>query len=554
MKRYAPRRRAIKMDDLEAIVERARLGPLSEEDHATLKAALETLGFLTQELEAKGASIARLRRLLFGAKTEKMSQVFGPKAEPSAAEAVAGPPAAKDQADREGPPPAEPGKDKPKPKGHGRNGAAAYSGAKKRFVPLEEVKEGQVCPHCQKGKLYGGIAPETLIRVVGRAPIDATVIELEKLRCNLCHDIFTAPAPPDVGPKKYDESAGSMIVLLRYGAGLPSYRLAGLQASLGIPLPTSTQWDIAAEIADLFKPVLAELIRLAAQGELFHNDDTVMRILELMGKRREKAPPRELPADRTGIFTTGIVSMVDGHRIILFFTGWKHAGENLTEVLAQRAAELQPPMQMCDGLARNLPEGVKTILGGCNAHGRRHFVDAAANFPEQCRYVLEALGEVYHNDKLARQRGLSAEERLRFHQSESGPVMERLEQWVQEQLEGKKVEPNSGLGQAMSYLLAHWQPLTLFLRVAGAPLDNSVVERALKKAILHRKGSMFYLTLNGARVGDLFMSIIFTAEQAGANPFDYLTELQRHAEDVARDPGRWLPWNYEANLPPPSGA
>src|SRR4030066_243709 len=101
------------------------------------------------------------------------------------------------------------------------------------------------------------------------------------------------------------------------------------------------------------------------------------------------------------MFTTGIVSEVDGHRIILFFTGWKYAGENLAEVLAQRAAALQPPKQMCDGLlSRNLAKGAETILGGCNGHSRRKFVEVATKFPEPCRYVLEALGEVYHNDKL----------------------------------------------------------------------------------------------------------------------------------------------------------
>ena len=86
-------------------------------------------------------------------------------------------------------------------------------------------------------------------------------------------------------------------------------------------------------------------------------------------------------------------------------------------------------------------------------------------------------------------------------------------------------------------------PLTLFLREAGAPVDNNLVERALKKAILHRKNSLFYKTLNGARVGDLFMSLIHTCELNGANPFDYLTELLRHAEELKRSP-----WNYRETL------
>jgi transposase len=110
------------------------------------------------------------------------------------------------------------------------------------------------------------------------------------------------------------------------------------------------------------------------------------------------------------------------------------------------------------------------------------------------------------------------------------------------------VEPNSGLGAAITYLLKHWTRLTLFLRQAGAPLDNNVCERALKKAILHRKNSLFYKTQNGADVGDLFMSLIHTCELNGANPFDYLTELPRHAEELTRNPAAWMPWNYRDTL------
>jgi transposase len=93
-------------------------------------------------------------------------------------------------------------------------------------------------------------------------------------------------------------------------------------------------------------------------------------------------------------------------------------------------------------------------------------------------------------------------------------------------------------------MLRHWDKLTLFLRHAGAPLDNNLCERALKKAILHRKNALFYKTRNGARVGDLFMSLIYTCQLNQINPFDYLTELQRHADRLATAPDCWLPWNY----------
>jgi transposase len=139
-------------------------------------------------------------------------------------------------------------------------------------------------------------------------------------------------------------------------------------------------------------------------------------------------------------------------------------------------------------------------------------------------------------------------ERLQFHQQSSEPVMMELHGWLEAQLAGKKTEPNSGLGKAITYLLRHWRPLTLFLRQAGAPLDNNIVERALKRAVLHRKNALFYRTLNGAEVGDLYMSLIHTCQLCGANSFDYLIELQRHVAELAEHPSEWMPWNYRETL------
>lgn len=165
-------------------------------------------------------------------------------------------------------------------------------------------------------------------------------------------------------------------------------------------------------------------------------------------------------------------------------------------------------------------------------------------FPEVCRHLLEALAVVYRNDAVARERRLSPEERLHFHREASGPTMQELGDGLERQLGERRTEPNSALGGAIGYTLKHWGELTLFLRQAGASLDNNVCERALKKAILHRKNALFYKTQNGARVGDLFMSLIYTCQLNRVNPFDYLTEVQRHAEALAACPGRWMPWNY----------
>jgi hypothetical protein len=305
-----------------------------------------------------------------------------------------------------------------------------------------------------------------------------------------------------------------------------------------------------------FTPVHQELIRQAACGEVLHNDDTTVKILELMGAQA-RAEAAEAAAEsgsgqptrvRTGLFTSGVVATRGGQRIALFFSGCQHAGENLQDVLRRRATDLPPPIQMCDALSRNMPKALQTIVANCLAHARRQFVDVHDRFPDECGYVLEAFEAVYRQDSLARERGLTADERLALHQAESGPVMERLHAWLKRQYDERLVEPNSALGAAIDYLRKHWEKLTLFLRVAGAPLDNNICERALKKAILHRKNSLFYKTKNGAAVGDLYMSLIYTCQLSGANPFAYLNELRRHAEQVAAAPAAWLPWNYRENL------
>ena len=294
--------------------------------------------------------------------------------------------------------------------------------------------------------------------------------------------------------------------------------------------------------AELIQGARDELIRQAAQGEVLHNDDTSMRVLRLA---------REPSDDRTGVFTSGIVSTKQGQKIALYFTGRQHAGENLRDVLQHRAKELGAPIQMCDALSRNTPplsDGAEILLANCLAHGRRQFVEVAANFPEECRYVLETLGDVYKYDAQARAGKLSPMERLEFHQQHGGPVMQQLHQWLEAQFALKQVEPNSGLGKAITYLLRHWKGLTAFLREAGAPLDNNLCERALKRAVLHRKNALFYRTLHGAEAGDLFMSLIHTCELAGANPFVYLIELQRHPTELASNPSAWMPWNYAETL------
>ena len=537
---------------LEEVLRRAEQA-LTAEDAALIRAVFRSYVHVTELVEGKNTSIRRLRQLLFGARTETTDAVVGRETErPDAT--VPTDPAAR-TAETAG----EPASDRssaavsePISHGHGRNGADAYRGADRIEVPHPSLQAGDPCPSCGEGIVYDK-APGVLVRVTGQPPLRAKVYQLHKLRCHLCGEVFTAAAPAEAGEHKYDATAGSMIALLKYGSGLPFNRLEGLQGHLGVPLPASTQWDIVQAVATSLTPAFEELVRQAAQGEVLHNDDTTVKILELMARGREQAltdaEGQEDDADgRSGLFTSGVVALRDGRRVALFFSGRRHAGENLAEVLKRRAAGLPPPIQMCDALSRNLPGELQTIVAHCLAHARRQFVEVYERFPEPCRYLLEALAVVYRNDATARQRQLSPEARLRWHQEASGPTMRQLHEWLRRQLDEKLTEPNSALGGAIGYMLRHWEKLTLFLRRAGAPLDNNVSERALKKAILHRKNALFYKTQNGAHVGDLFMSLIYTCQLNEANPFDYLTQLQRHADQVAASPEVWLPWSYRAAL------
>ena len=540
MTRNTPDIIEVTSERFEELLKRADSNALRDEDMELMRQVFASYAGFFQIVGDRNTTIARLRKMMFGATSEKSQDVLGE------AEDVPDQPPADASADSENKQDEESSERRP---GHGRYAADDYPGADQVDVRHPDHSPGDACPDCTQGTLYEK-PPGVLVRFVGQAPLHATVYRRQKLRCHLCGKLFTAPIPAGVGDHKYDHTVASMVGLLKYGSGLPFNRVQGLQGSCEIPLAASTQWDIVHAAGSLIAPAYEELIRQAAQGEVVYNDDTTVRILELMGERVRKKPPSEDDHDpkRTGLFTSGVVATLAGVRVALFFSGRQHAGENLSDVLQHRATELETPIQMCDGLARNLPRELDTILSNCLAHGRRNFVEIYDRFPEECRHVIEAFKVIYHNDKVAKMEDMPADARLAWHQTQSRPTMDNLHAWLQRQFDDKLVEANSALGEAINYLLKRWKPLTLFLRKAGAPLDNNLCERAMKKAILHRKNSMFYKTRNGARIGDMYMSLIYTCELSGANAFDYLNQIQLNAADVTKSPDCWMPWNYRKHV------
>ena len=411
---------------------------------------------------------------------------------------------------------------KPRPKGgrRGRNGFKSYP-ASTILVTHPVLEVGSSCP-CGCGGRLRPLKKRRSLRIRAQCPLEAKVYEQEGLRCSLCQEVFRAPLPGEAGREKYDVSVASSIAVLKYGSGMPFHRQAVWYAMSGFPMAVATQYALVADGVEALAPIYEELRQVSAQSDEICSDDTKGRILSV--ERTGEF------AKRSGVHTTGTVAKVGDHKIAFFETGVRHAGENLDLLLEKRLNQSAVATIMTDALSRNSPkhrlkEGLKLIIANCLAHGRRNFVDIINSFPDECFHVLTNLGKVYYYDKQAQIQGLDATARLQFHQLRSAPVMDSLREWMQAQLDNEKTEPNSRLGKAMNYMLSRWDKLTVFLKIPGASLDNNVVERALKKAVLHRKNSLFYRTENGARVGDIYMSVIYTCQLNGVNPFEYLNSF-----------------------------
>ena len=511
-----------------------RIEPRIEpEDFKLIVEVFNSVPQVLEYLSNENITVKKLQRMLFGVSTEKTARVF-PQEPQNPSQNQPEKPASKEIKKRPG---------------HGRNGAQDYTGASVVEVPHPHLHDGDCCPACKEGLVRLLKEQAKIIRVLAQPMFPATLFNLEQYRCGRCGEVFTAPAPSQAGSSKYDPNVGCQLGIMHYEYGVPMLRLQTVQQNLGVPMPIGTQWQLIESTAKDIAPAFEELERQAAQSMLFHSDDTHMLILDVAKEiKAQTVEEHDSERKRTGIFTTGIVARFEGHDIVLYRTGRQHAGENFSDVLVQRSKDLPPPMLMCDALSRNAPKEFQIILLNCLSHGRRQFVDLVTKFPEECRRMLDDLSHVYGFDAQAREQNLSPQARLEFHKANSGPIMAELRDWMQSRMDGKFVEPNSALGAAFKYMLKHWEALTGFLKTPGAPLDNNLCERILKKAILHRKNSLFYKTANGARVGDIFMSLIQTCKSCGANAFEYLTTLVQNRERLKENPSRWLPWNFKESL------
>jgi hypothetical protein len=527
-----PSRIEMSEKELSDLIQEVNASSLSEKSKVLIVRVLSSFLWLNRQLERKTLSIKKLLRIFFGAKTEKVKKEDTKKDnddKPTGASAG-------NKAD-----PKPPGS---KGKGHGKTGQAEFKSAEHITVPHPTLSVKDECPSCKEGRLYD-FGPANVLRIFGQSPLIAKVFELGQLRCANCQELFTAPLPAEAGPDRNHVTANAMIACLNYGTGMPFYRLESLQKQLGTPVPDSTQFDMSENAANCGAPVFEHMKKLAPNGQQHGLDDTPVKVLSLMTENKKLSKN-----DRTGMQTSAFVVKHNENKMALFMTGRNHAGENAGALLAKRDPTLPKVVQMSEASPNNFSHDFMelVIMSLCLDHGRRNFHDIMEAFPKDCRHVIQEIGRVYKNDANSKLFNLTPAERLIYHKEHSSPIMNGLNTWMEEKLENKEVEPNSELGKAIEYFLKHWNGLTAFIRVEGAPLSNAEVERLIKRCVLRRKASMFFRTEVGAWIGDVLMSLIETARFAGKKPFEYLVALQENAVKVRRNPENWLPWNYQQTL------
>jgi len=555
----------------EALIARVHQSNLSADDAGVVERVIRMYFWVVFALQEAKLSAKRLRNVLFGQgrtpKTPPAPEASSTSSDSRGEGEGRGEPALVDEAapDREaagcaGGPEASAGEALPQPTGGHRTGtghlgADAYVGAERTECRHEELAVGQRCPVCGQGTLYE-LPPGVEMRIDGHALLSAMRYALQKFRCSACGQIFTAPLPREAGEEKYSARARAVLAVCRYYLGLPFYRLQSYQAMQGVPVPDATQWDQIEKVGDCSYVVFEYLETLAAQGELIYQDDTSVRILTLIKENQAIQAQAEVlglsrAKERTGMFTTALVVKVGERTICLYYCGRAHAGENLAALLEQREADHGKPLVMSDALSRNEVDEASVIRCHCLAHGRRQFSDIAEVFPVECRVVIDVLKQVFDHDEEACDKQMSPQARLVYHQEYSRPIMDRLQQWLQQQVDDRLVEPNSSLGKAMAYMQTHWETLTRFLEIEGAPLDNNRVERALKLFIRQRKNSLFYRTEHSAYIASVLTSLIATCLHAGVNALEYLVALQEHRAEVFAEPAAWLPWTYATSRASP---
>jgi len=476
--------------------------------------------------------------------------------EANATSSSAAEPAAGDGADADGSVEAEPAAPK-KPKGHGRNGASAFTRAKHFFYALAAGVIGATCEACG----FGPVSPyreKVIIRIIGQPLFSAEMHHCEQARCRNCGHVVRAEVPAEIHEGlgsdyvRYDWSASATLMVMHYCVGAPFKRLESLHQGWGVPMPDANQWEVVNASDDLLLPLFRALERHGIQQATnFRIDDTGSMVITLRRQiNAEMEALRRLGEStkdvRTGINATGSYWETPDGPVILFYTGLHHAGEIVDQLLRHRLLSSPKLVKCTDGASKNFDHGQadKLVESTCNAHALLKFRDIRDKYPAEYAEAGRVYKQVFDNDDKAKALGLGPIDRMLYHRQHSKPLMQQLKAMCEEKLKSKLVEPSSPLWEPLTFIVNQWDRLTRFCEAPGVPLDSNLVEQALIIPVRYLAGSFNYQSEDGATVGDHVMSLVATARANDVEPVAYLTECLRCHEDLAKRPEHYLPWVY----------
>jgi len=472
------------------------------------------------EIEHLKLVIAKLRRMIFGTKSEKVSREIEQlelkleDLETQRAESVTA------SIEASAPAKAKPVR-RPLPEHLPREVHT--------HLPAEDA-----CPDCggQLRKLG-----EDVSEILERVPATYKVIRhvRVKMACTKCDVIVQAPAPSRpierglAGPNLL-----AHVLVSKYAVHLPLYRQSEIFAREGIDLDRSTLADWVGAASHLLAPLVDQIRKHVLAADKIHADDTPVPVLAPgMGKTKTARLWTYVRDDRP--------SGLDMAPAVWFAYTEDRKGEHPRQHLSSFAGILQ-----ADGYAgfHHLYEGGRIVEAACWAHVRRKFYDIqVATGSVIAAEAIQRIGALYDIEREIR--GKSADLRCQVRQARAGPLVEELHLWLNKTL--AQLSRKSDTAAAIRYALARWRALTRYLDDGRIEMDNSAAERALRVVALGRKNFLFCGSDAGGERAAAIYSLLGTAKLNGLDPELY---LRRVLEQIADHPinriQELLPWNVAA--------
>jgi transposase len=359
-----------------------------------------------------------------------------------------------------------------------------------------------------------------------------------KLCCTKCDVILEAPAPSRpierglAGPGLL-----AHVLVAKYADHLPLYRQSEIYAREGVDLDRSTLADWVGAASHLLSPLVDRLRGHVLAASKLHADDTPVPVLAPGTGKTKTARLWTYVRD-------GRAAADDAPPAVWFAYSEDRKGEHPKQHLSSFSGILQ-----ADGYAgfHHLYEGGRIVEAACWAHVRRKFYDIqVANGSSIATEAVKRIGAFYDIEREVR--GTPAEVRTEIRQARARPLLDELHRWLNKTLAG--LPRKSDTAVAIRYALSRWRALTRYLDDGQIEMDNSAAERALRTVALGRKNYLFAGSDAGGERAAAIYSLLGTAKLNGLDPELYLRHvLERLADHPVNQLQQLLPWNLAAALP-----